>query len=182
MKKKKDTVAGTTVSKWAATNVRRTVTCENCRRPRCLFSNKVLDDNEKDQLQSYIENNQFICGNPLFSEDSKQNPLKTKVGHRINMSCDDGVEMEYYNPYQNKRYHFITIDICAHCTESKSLLHAKDLEEKNKTNGYKCLPICQNCLDTGLLPVKYGRKSNPGAAKEKQAKKKVVQEKRKPKP
>ncbi len=32
------------------------------------------------------------------------------------------------------------------------------------------------CLDTGLLPDKYGRKNNTGAAKEKQAKKKVVQE------
>ena len=181
-KKKEDTAAGNTLSKWAATNVRRTVTCEDCRRPRCLFSKKLLDNNEKDELQSYIENNQFICGNPLFSEDSKKSPLETKVVHRINMSCDDGVEKEYYNPDQNKRQHFISIDICAHCTETKSLLYTKELEEEKQTDGFKCLPICRDCLNTGLLPFKHGRKNNPGAAKERKSRRKAAQEKRKPKP
>ena len=37
-KKKIDTLAGNTVSKWATRSVIRTVTCGYCSRPHCLFS------------------------------------------------------------------------------------------------------------------------------------------------
>lgn len=141
--------------------------CEDYRRLRYLFSKKFLDDNQRDELQSYIEYNQFICRKPLFSDDSKHSLLKTKVVHRINMSCDDGVEKEFCNPDQNKRKNFISIDICAHCTETDSFLYTKELEEEKKTDGFKCHLICQDCLDSGMFSFKHGRKSNPGAAKEK---------------
>ena len=54
-------------------------------------------------------------------------------------------------------------------------------KREEKTGGFKCLTICQDCLATGLLPFKHGRKSTQVAAKEKQAKQKSAQEKRKPK-
>ena len=42
-------------------------------------------------MQSYIDNKQFICGNTLFYEDRK-NIFEAKLVHRINISCDDGVQ------------------------------------------------------------------------------------------
>jgi len=59
--------------------------CEDCSRPCCLFSKKGLDDTEKDELQSYIENNQFICGFSLFSENNKHS-LEKKVVARTPMN------------------------------------------------------------------------------------------------
>ena len=97
MKKKRYTTTGNTVSKWYAKSVRRTVTCRDFSRPSCLVLKQFLNKEEKDQLQPYIKNNQFICINPLLS-DNNNHIIETKVPHIINISFDNGIKKEYCNP------------------------------------------------------------------------------------
>ena len=156
-KKKRDTVVGKTVSKWAACNVRQSIQCELCLKPRCLFSKSNISKENMQELETTEEVNQYICGHLLFPIESNH-CLKDTIVQRINLTCEDAVEREYYNPVDSKRSYFQTEIICALCTSKDNLLHQVQLENLNVTEGYPCLPLCQSCHDSGLTPARNGQK------------------------
>eukprot|EP00957_Ditylum_brightwellii_P126481 9641422-Ditylum_brightwellii.AAC.1 len=53
-------------------------------------------------LSQYIENNQFICGNPIFPKKSN-NPIAGNACNRINLSCSSPIRKEHYNPKDGQR-------------------------------------------------------------------------------
>ena len=165
--KKRDTQVGKSVSKWAPTSVRATVTCENCARPRCLFAKSALSEEQGSQLQVLKEARQYLCGSILVEGE---HPM---VVQRMNLSCSDGVEKEYYN--HDKR-RFETPVICAHCTSTEGVMLDHELKEKQLCGGYPCLPMC-----AGLTPLKKSNKSRKDllAAKAQQQTKKAEEAKSK---
>ena len=159
-KKKRDTAAGKLVSKWAACNVRETINCETCTKPRCLFSKTKISEEDRQQIEKKGEANQYICGHLLFPTSDTSHRLKdSTIVQRINLTCADAVEKEYYNPLDSKRSHFQTETICALCTSKEEILFQADLEKLNVTEGYPCLPLCQACNKSGSKPAKKGQKS-----------------------
>ena len=158
-KKKRDTAAGKLVSKWAACNVRETIHCETCTKPRCLFSKTKISEEDRQQIEKKGEGNQYICGHLLFPASDTSHRLKNStIIQRINLTCADAVEKEFYNPSDSKRSHFQTETICALCTSKEDILFQADLEKLNVTEGYPCLPLCQACNKSGSKPAKKGQK------------------------
>ena len=131
-----DVKNGKTLKSWDASYVRQSVHCEECARPRCIFAKSILTEDEVMQLQSHIENTQFICGNPLFQEASSNNSLADSLKNRVNINCFSPVENEYYNPVgTNKRSAFRTKDICAYrCAPPSAFLEVyldEDIKKKS---------------------------------------------------
>ena len=164
--KKHDTNIGKTVSAWAVTSVRKLVQCEACGKLRCLFSKAMLTPAQLDALSSHIEKNQYVCGEALFPTSS-EHILKEVVLHKLAIRCSDPVEKAYYNPGNGKRHSLVVPDICAHCCAKEELKDQEYLESVNKSEGYKCLPICDGCLDEGLKPVKAGSHARRNKVQEK---------------
>ena len=156
-KKKRDTREGNKVSKWADTSVRFSLTCEECGKVRCLFSKNILNKGQMKELQKHIETYPYICGHLLFAKDSNHS-LGNVVIQRINVSCADAIEKEYYNPKNNKRKAYITPVICALCTSEKRVMLNHELETKDLTGGYECLPMCEGCMVNEHKPAKKGNR------------------------
>ena len=158
MKRKRDTAAGKKVSRWAACNVRETISCEICMKPRCLFSTTKISEEDRQQIEKKREADQYICGHLLFPNELIHRLKDSTIAQRSNLTCTNAVEKEYYNPSDSKRSYFQTEIICALCTSNKDILFQADLEKLNATEGYPCLPLCKACHENGSKPAKRGQK------------------------
>ena len=167
--RKRDTSVGKLVSKWAACNVRGTLQCDECMKPRCLFSKSMISEEDRQEMEKIGETYQYICGH-LFFPSETNHCLKDTIVHRINLTCTDAVEKEYYNPVDSKRSFFQTETICALCTSTEDLLEQADLEKLNVTDGYPCLPLCIVCQESGSAPARKGQKPQRNHQKSKQQK------------
>ena len=77
----------------------------------------------------------------------------------LDVSCADAIEKEYYNPKNNKRKAYITPVICALCTSEKRVMLNHELETKDLTGGYECLPMCEGCMVNEHKPAKKGNRA-----------------------
>ena len=92
----------------------------------------------------------------IFPDD---NPTAKIIAQRINLTCESMIEKSYYNVEGRD---LKTVPICIHCGEkggSDFLFQQTELENKNKTGGKKCYPICELCLNEGKKVVTYGERN-----------------------
>jgi hypothetical protein len=180
-KAKVDTANGKNVSKWAATSVRSVVKCIDCGKPRCMFSKKKLSTKQISDLELYVEYHQFVCGERLFLEDEEEHYLKNIVFHRVNITCYDSIEKQFYNPSNGKRQAFVTPITCARCASTRNVKENDDLEKMNLTDGYLCLPLCEVCINANVSPAHNGKTKQDKMKYKKQAtaKKEEIGKKRK---
>lgn len=71
--------------------VRAAVTCGECFKPRCVYSEAALTQKGKDMLCE-LECS-YTCGSVLFPPTS---PYHSSIVTRVNLTCHDCVEAQYY--------------------------------------------------------------------------------------
>ena len=83
-----------------AENVGSVVKCAECKKPRLMFSQKSLKENEKKSLKRALNGIKFICGTSFqeFVMDTKNEDINVldKVFVRENLSCMSIVENPYF--------------------------------------------------------------------------------------
>jgi hypothetical protein len=120
------------------------------------------------QLNKYFEEMEyFICGDYLFPEPEEgqdDHPLSYIFFNRINLTCSDHMEMEYYSTTNLSKEH---ADECSYCLSTADILNDMELEQRNLLNGYKHLPICKACCEASFKLPTYGLKNSVVAAAQK---------------
>ena len=97
------------------------------------------------KLESVSE--RYSCGDLLFDNSD---PLSKVLVQKTNLTCESDIENGYYNDASRA---LRLQDVCFHCGETEDtgsagtfLLGQNQLEERCLTGGYKCRPICVECL------------------------------------
>ena len=95
-----------------ANNVGATVKCSDCKKPRLMFSEKMLKADEKLSLKRVLSGLEYVCGSSFqeFVTDAKNKDGKIfeKVFVKENLSCILPVEKPYFSCKFLK-------PVCIHC-------------------------------------------------------------------
>jgi len=150
--------------------VRDIVFCDQCKFPRCIYSEFVLhskkwgvsketQDKRWNKLQQWKENG-FVCGNAPTVK-----PYVTKQQLR----CRDHVESMYYESIGRfKGAHKI---LCSFCCSEEDVLTSEEVK-KQQTNlkGSTPLPLCRDCIQHKVeAPTMRGTRNFVDAAKQHKA-------------
>ncbi|CAC5376627.1 unnamed protein product [Mytilus coruscus] len=130
-------------------NVRRTVSCYECGKPRCIYAKKTLTSREARTLNRMLEKHDYTCGCIIVPEDDTLHGI---VHTRLQMECRTPVEFSYYADNTPIR---LQKDICCYCASPNS---EKDAEEVAKFK--VVLPICNDCKNSGKPIIKRNPKKN----------------------
>jgi hypothetical protein len=174
-KEKRDTEMAKKLGRniWQAKSVRSFLTCFNCAKRRCIYSPRQAGyAREAGTLKQKLElvSGRYSCGDLLFDDSD---PLSEVLVQKLNLTCESQIEKGYYN---NAERSLKLQDICIHCGEMEEsgstgtfLLGQKQLEERCLTGGYKCLPICVDCIEMKRKVVTMGGKKSEVKAREERA-------------
>ncbi|WAR00571.1 hypothetical protein MAR_024943 [Mya arenaria] len=122
-------VQGVKNSALVAQNVRRTIDCSECDKPRCVYSKKSLTLRDSRSLGRLLEKYDYTRGSLITPE----------VFVRLQLSCISPIEFAYYASSSTTKK-----DICCHCAADNSERDA-DLLTKFRV----VLPICNACRNDG---------------------------------
>ena len=154
---------------WDPKKVKGIVACYHCSKPRCFFSQSKNDEYRvaAKTLHANLEiiSFRYSCGDLVFED---RHPVSNVIGQRQSLTCESQIEKSYYNLDERS---LKLPDICIYCGESGSnefLLRQEELEERNKTGGRKCYPICILCLEAGNKVVMYPKKKTNQSRKRKE--------------
>ncbi|CAG8707908.1 17448_t:CDS:1 [Funneliformis caledonium] len=112
------------------------ISCEYCQKRHCVYSNKVLNDEEEYNYQQALESYSYSCGVPIFPDDHY---LKETVFIRIQINCDSLIEILYYSSRKSGNY-----PICYYCEEKEDLITpSQSLKERFK----QIYPLCEVCYE-----------------------------------
>ena len=159
-----------TLKSWEGKKVFAIVKCFHCDKPRCLLT-RTKDGlpfyNARKELKDRLESisHMYSCGDLIFKDDEASGKVITQ---RLNLSCESPIEKCNYNTEGRA---FETPDICIHCGAGGSsdfIFGQKQLEDRNKTGGRECYPICKVCFDAGEDIVKYAKKKTKNTQKRKE--------------
>ena len=145
--------------------VRAIFFCDDCGRPRCLYSETMPTKSELRLLDAYLETVTACCGDALFPEhvrlDGPEEKLKAKFYNKENLSCRDDVELAYFN-YGGLRGRAEFEHVCARCgaDPTESPLVAKEALASYVPGGKTALPLCEGCFASDKGPVLVGRVRN----------------------
>ena len=134
----------------SAGRVRAAVTCGDCFKPRCVFSEAALSQEEKVMLCE-LESS-YTCGSILFPPAS---PYHSSIVTRANLSCRDCVEPQYYSASLIKFK-----PVCSHCGGPEETLVEDELVRSLKETKQVVRPICFFCRSDGKEPHTWGASSN----------------------
>eukprot|EP00117_Sycon_ciliatum_P029367 scpid23388/ scgid23400/ len=122
---------GCPVSLLTSQRVRRTVTCSECQKCRCVYSKVALSSADSAVLDGALAELEYSCGSPLLPTG---HPLAATVFVRMALSCNDPVELAYYackHGYPS---------VCCYCTG-----HEAARPQEYLAKYFTVLPICQVC-------------------------------------
>jgi hypothetical protein len=109
----------------------------------------------------------YSCGDLLFDDSD---PLSEVLVQKLSLTWESQIEKGYYN---NTERSLKLQDICVHCGEMEEsgsmgtfLLGQDQLEQRCLTGGYKCLPICVDCIEMKRKVVMGGKKNEVKAREE----------------
>ncbi|KAL3875452.1 hypothetical protein ACJMK2_033399 [Sinanodonta woodiana] len=116
-------------------NVRQTVNCCECLKPRCIYAKTKLTARDQRALTHTLEKYDYTCGSVITPDGDI---LQGKVFVRLQLSCAVHIEFPYYASNIGRP------DICAHC----GVVGAEKSQEM--TGRFRTvLPVCQQCLASG---------------------------------
>lgn len=125
-------------------NVRDTVNCKSCSKPRCIYTSRALSDREKEELKNVKRNYDYVCGCLITPEVSY---LSGEVFTRLEMHCNTPVAWEYYSATKIP----LKKDVCSHCSRPGAIV------DKETKKAYKTvLPICETCKVEGKKTIARG--------------------------
>ncbi|XP_033120195.1 uncharacterized protein LOC117119467 [Anneissia japonica] len=112
--------------------VQRVVKCVECGKPRCLYAQKKVTDEQKVQLEEALDGLQYTCGSSLhdFADVDDDNHIFSRVYVRKNLMCEDPVEVPYY-------VSGLFPEVCLHCVATEDLVHDEGETELH--------PVCRKC-------------------------------------
>lgn len=70
---------------------------QECKKPRCVFSNRKLSEGQTVQLQKLIEEYSYYCGAELAAESHQ---LHGVVTTRLGLTCETHIEWLYFSARQ----------------------------------------------------------------------------------
>ncbi|CAC5408779.1 unnamed protein product [Mytilus coruscus] len=123
-------------------NVRSTVKCYECTKPRCIYSKKKLTTRELRGMSRILEKYDYSCGADIIPEGDI---LQGVICVRMQLDCRSHIEFPYYADTNTVN---VNKNICCHCGEAGE--KDRDLLKKFKV----VLPICRGCQDLGKEAMK----------------------------
>ncbi|KAK3109149.1 hypothetical protein FSP39_023972 [Pinctada imbricata] len=117
-------------------NARYTVTCNECEKPRIIYSKSKLTERQKVQLALLMSEYEYTCGSPLTPPDHS---LHGKLLTKLNIECKNPVETAYYSSSIDRP------DICYYCGASEA---PTDMELKKQFK--TVFPLCDTCRNKGF--------------------------------
>ena len=117
--------------------VRDFVLCTECTEPRCFLSAKKLSDEQATQLAMALEDEQYVCGGPLFEEGHL---LVSVVGARADITCSTPLSPHYFS---SKR---AFSPVCYSCGRKSPCEIGADMLQQHQT----VHPVCAACLEKGV--------------------------------
>jgi len=124
--------------------VRCVITCQECRKPRCVFAAKKLDILAKKRIDDIADSKMYTCGSSLFPPASVYS--STIVVHQA-LTCQDPIEVQYYSSTM-----VAFPQVCYHCgAPEETLLNDSEIVELKKQFAV-VRPICFLCRSSGKRP------------------------------
>src|SRR5207249_78083 len=96
-----------------STKVRDFAFCIFCSKLRCIFSQRMLENPDRELLQVAMKTFAYTCGSLIVPEDHS---LYNKIFVRMNLTCNSPIEQVYYSC---KVEHS---QICYYCGEEENLI------------------------------------------------------------
>ncbi|XP_048764718.1 uncharacterized protein LOC130046902 [Ostrea edulis] len=119
-----------------AQNVRSTIKCTECDKPRCIYSKLKLNPRDLRALKHTTDKYDYTCGAILAPEGDV---LHGKVFTRLQLACTSHIEFAYYSSDVGRK------DMCAYCVATE-IQKDKDLCKNFKV----VLPVCDLCRSKKL--------------------------------
>ncbi len=127
-----------------SSKVRTVITCEECLKPRCVYSARKLGQSEKQLLEVRTQEKTFTCGCALFPPSSA---LVDTVLSKQNIGCIDPIETQYYSAT------LVSFPpLCYYCGACEESLVEDDLMHQLRTEYAVVRPICSLCKSSGKQP------------------------------
>lgn len=117
---------------------RRVIQCTECHKGRLLFSEKRLNPETKDALETALISQGFVCGYELFPDDD---PLNNVIFQLSNNCCKKPMTAMYYATKKKGIKGFKPI--CSTCQAEEPFA----VEEKT----FAGLPRCTDCQEKRLF-------------------------------
>ncbi len=135
-----------------SSKVRSIVPCQECFKPRCVYSVRKLVWNELVLLKSVIEEKIYTCGSAIFTPASQ---LMDTVVVRQNIGCINPVETQYYSAT------LVSFPpVCYYCGVEEECFVEDDTIEQLRSEYAVVRPLCFLCKNDGKIPfVKMPRNS-----------------------
>ena len=116
--------------------IRGYINCEDCRKHRCVYSERSLNCDEQHDYQQALDSYLYSCGAQIFPDDHY---LKDTIFVRTRINCDSPIEILYYSSRKLGNY-----PICYYCGESEDLVApSESLKQRFK----QIYPLCEMCQE-----------------------------------
>ncbi|XP_033730159.1 uncharacterized protein LOC117319474 [Pecten maximus] len=126
-----------------AQNARKTILCEECAKPRCVYSRRALTLREERSFRRIKDRYNYTCGSLITPEGDS---LHGTVFVRLQLCCTTPIEMAYYSaPAAIGRK-----DLCCYCA---SFEETERDPEALKTFRV-VLPLCKPCKTAGKAVIR----------------------------
>lgn len=135
---------------FTAQHARAVVSCEECAKPRVIYSMRLLSSRHQASLAEALSDDslEFTCGSHILEPT---HVLAATVQVRLALSCGDPLELAYYQASFGRQ------DLCAHCGGPQGTV-SPELIKQFKT----VLPCCLTCVSAGkkhIVARPYGKQN-----------------------
>ena len=120
-----------------AANVRHTVVCSVCDKPRCLFAVKKLTQADAAAITQMKEDVNCVCGGTVIPSDD---PLSKKVGTRLDIACTSEVSSHYFASKRGLP------PVCYKC----GCVNPLPISAETAARYQSVHPLCQECKNKGF--------------------------------
>ncbi len=127
-----------------AGKVRATISCDECQKQRCIYSQSVLTAGQHNLIADLKDSRLYSCGG-LFPNSSQ---FENAIVVRQALVCNSPTENQYYSA---TLVNFPPV--CYHCGLGEESLVENDYIQELRQCYATVLPICFICLDDGKKPL-----------------------------
>ena len=127
-----------------AGKVRMTISCDECKKPRCIYAQSVLTGDQRKMLEDIKDSRVYTCGSDLFPNNTH---CDQAIVVRQALVCNTPMESQYYSAILVKFPR-----VCYHCGLGEESLVENDYIQDLQKCYAVVLPICFLCLDDGKKP------------------------------
>jgi hypothetical protein len=143
----------------SANVAKQAMPCTSCAKPRLLYFQRPLTEEEKPLLSRALESIDYTCGSPIFEEG---HPLQAVVCVRTALSCDCPMKTQYFSANKGNRFPVV----CGNCGVGE-VMPEDDVRESLLEQYQVVLPHCEECQASGQKHICTRRKNKDTGKKRK---------------